>query len=91
MIPNIPSIQNPERYKDFALSREKLEYALKETLKKVDYMMDDFPVDRFPSEASKGQVYGKEEDIMHADVVSTDDAGTFGEFVFESPYLHAEE
>ena len=40
MIPNIPKIQNPERFEDFPLSREKLEYGLKETLKKIDYMME---------------------------------------------------
>ena len=60
MIPNVPSIQNPKRFEDFALSREKLEYALQETLKKVDYMMDYFPIDKFPSEASKNQVYSRE-------------------------------
>ena len=40
MIPNVPNIAQPERFADFDLSREKLEYALKETLKKVDYMME---------------------------------------------------
>ena len=59
MIPNVPNIQSPERYTKFELSREKLEYALAETLKKVDYMMEYFNVDQFPAENSTGQVYGR--------------------------------
>ena len=59
MIPNIPNIQKPERFESFELSREKLEYALKETLKKVDYMMEYFNVDQFPAENSTNQVYGR--------------------------------
>ena len=34
MIPNIPSIKDPAKYGDFDLPKEKLEYALKEALKK---------------------------------------------------------
>ena len=59
MIPNVPNIQKPERFESFELSREKLEYALKETLKKVDYMMEYFNVDQFPAENSTNQVYGR--------------------------------
>ena len=57
MIPNVPAIKNPERFEAFDLPREKLETALAEVLKKVDYMMEYFDIDEFPSEASKGQVY----------------------------------
>lgn len=59
MIPNIPNVNAPERYADFDLPREKLEYALKETLKKVDYMMDFFGTDFFPSENSRSNKYIK--------------------------------
>lgn len=59
MIPNVPSISSPEKFTDFKLSREKLEYALAETLKKVDYMMEFFNVDQFPAENSTNQVYGR--------------------------------
>jgi len=59
MIPNIPDLQHPERFSDFSLSREKLEYALAETLKKVDYMMEYFAVENYPAENSTGQVYGR--------------------------------
>ena len=59
MIPNIPKIESPERFESFALSREKLQYALNETLKKVDYMMEFFSVDNFPAENSINQVYGR--------------------------------
>ena len=59
MIPNIPKIQNPERFEKFDISREKLEYALAETLKKVDYMMEYFGPTEFPAENSTNQRYGK--------------------------------
>lgn len=59
MIPNIPKIQNPERFEKFDLSREKLEYALNETLKKVDYMMEYFGPTEFPAENSTNLRYGK--------------------------------
>ena len=58
MIPNIPEIQDPKKFESFELSREKLEYALRETLKKVDYMMEYFDVDSFPAENSTNQRYG---------------------------------
>ena len=57
MIPNIPAIDHPERYADFDLPREKLEYALAEALKKLDYGLECFG-DKFPKESSKGNVYG---------------------------------
>ena len=55
MIPNIPAIQHPERFEKFDLSREKLEYGLAETLKKVDYMMQVFGQTEFPAENSTNQ------------------------------------
>ena len=57
MIPNIPEIKQPERFSDFKISREKLEYALSEALKKIDYAID-FHKGRFPTETSKNGVYG---------------------------------
>ena len=63
MIPNIPEIQNPQKYEKFELSREKLEYALRETLKKVDYMMEYFGVDSYPAENSTNQRYGTVKNI----------------------------
>ena len=56
MLPNIPDIKNPERYSDFDLPREKLEYALKEALKKIDYAIDCYK-GKFPTETSKNNVY----------------------------------
>ena len=56
MIPNIPSIKNPERYADFELKREKLEYALSEAIKKIDFALPSF-TDRFPDHASVNNVY----------------------------------
>ena len=44
MIPNIPEIKHPERFGDFDLPREKLEYALAEALKKIDRNLDVFTV-----------------------------------------------
>ena len=57
MIPNIPEILHPERFSDFDLPREKLEYALSEALKKLDYGLECFG-DKFPKESSVGNVYG---------------------------------
>ena len=57
MIPNIPEILHPERFSDFDLPREKLEYALSEALKKLDYGLECFG-DKFPKESSKDNVYG---------------------------------
>lgn len=59
MIPNIPEILHPERFAEVDLPREKLEFALKEALKKIDKSMEFFGKDYFPWEASKGNVYGK--------------------------------
>lgn len=56
MIPNIPAISNPERYSDFDLPREKLEYALAEAEKKINYGLECFGT-QFPSEYSKQNVY----------------------------------
>ena len=56
MIPNIPKIEKPERFSDFDLPREKLEYALSEALKKIDYGIEQHH-GLFPQEFSKGNVY----------------------------------
>jgi len=56
MIPNIPPIADPARYADFDLPREKLEYALAEALKKVDFAIPTF-TDFFPSHNSFNNVY----------------------------------
>ena len=55
-LPNIPKIERPERFTANELSREKLEYALGEALKKIDYAIPTF-TDVFPSHASKNNVY----------------------------------
>ena len=59
MIPEIPNLINKEKFEGFKLDREKLEYALGETIKKVDYMMEYFGPTEFPSESSTGQLYDK--------------------------------
>ena len=56
MIPAIPAIKNPERYPDFELKREKLEYALAEAIKKIDFALPTF-TDKFPEHASVNNVY----------------------------------
>ncbi len=56
MIPNIPPIADPARYADFDLPREKLEYALKEALKKIDFALPTF-TDKFPAHNSENNVY----------------------------------
>lgn len=56
MIPAIPAIKNPERYADFELKREKLEYALSEAIKKIDFALPTF-TDKFPDHASVNNVY----------------------------------
>ena len=58
MIPIIPKIENPERFGDIDLPREKLEFALNEALKKIDYGIEYFG-ELFPTESSKGNVYGR--------------------------------
>ena len=42
MIPNIPEIQDKAKYSACELPREKLEYALKEALKKIDIGLASF-------------------------------------------------
>ena len=56
MKPIIPEIKNPERYADFDLPKEKLEYALKEAIKKIDFMLPEMTLS-FPSSSSKNNVY----------------------------------
>lgn len=58
MIPKIPEITNPERYSDFDLPREKIEYALKEALKKIDFALPQF-TDKFPAHSSVNNVYAQ--------------------------------
>ena len=55
MIPNIPAITNPERYSEFDLPREKIEYALGEAIKKIDFALPQF-TDKFPSHSSINNV-----------------------------------
>ena len=56
MIPKIPPIENAEKYADFDLPKEKLEYALKEALKKIDFALGEM-TDRFPDHSSVNNVY----------------------------------
>ncbi len=56
MIPNIPAIEHPEKYADFDLPREKLEYALQEALKKIDFALPAF-TDKYPEHSSINNVY----------------------------------
>ena len=56
MIPNIPEIKHPERFGDFDLPREKLEYALAEAVKKIDLGIENHGIE-FPKEASENNVY----------------------------------
>ena len=56
MIPVIPKIENKEKYADFDLPREKLEYALSEAIKKIDFALPMF-TDKFPEHASTNNVY----------------------------------
>ena len=55
MLPNIPEIQNKEKYSHFRISREKLEHALKVSLKQIDKGIAAFG-DIVPMEFSKGNV-----------------------------------
>ena len=52
MIPAIPKIDDPKKYGDFDLPREKLEYALGEALKKIDFALPTFTT-KFPSHSGK--------------------------------------
>lgn len=56
MIPNIPEIKSKARYSDFKIPREKLEYALSEAIKKIDYAIPQFTT-KFPEHASVNNVY----------------------------------
>ena len=55
-LPNIPEIQDKAKYADFELSKEKLEYALAEAVKKIDFALPTF-TDMFPEHASVNNVY----------------------------------
>ena len=57
MLPNIPEIQNLEKYSDFRVSREKLEHALELALKQIDKGIDCFG-SLFPHEFSKNNCGG---------------------------------
>lgn len=56
MIPNIPKIEHPERYAAFDLPKEKLEYALAEAIKKIDFALPTFTLN-FPEHSSVNNVY----------------------------------
>lgn len=56
MLPNVPEIENKERYADFDLPKEKLEYALKEACKKIDYAITCFN-GKFAAHSSVNNVY----------------------------------
>ena len=56
MIPNIPEIVDKAKYADFDLPKQKLEYALSEALKKIDYAIPQF-TELFPEHASVNNVY----------------------------------
>lgn len=56
MIPNIPAIENPEKYAAFDLPKEKVEAALAEAYKKVDKLIEQVGC-KFPHEYSEGNVY----------------------------------
>ena len=53
---SIVEIKNPERFSDFDLPKEKLEYALSEALKKIDMALPEFTT-MFPSHSSNNNVY----------------------------------
>ena len=62
MLPNIPVINNPDKYSDFRVSREKLEKALKICLRQIDKGINDFsPI--FPMEFSKNNVYATMQNV----------------------------
>ncbi len=56
MIPNIPEISDKQKYSDFEITREKLEYALAEACKKIDFALPEM-TDNFPDHASVNNVY----------------------------------
>ena len=55
-LPQIPEIQDKKKYADFELSKEKLQYALTEAVKKIDFAIPTF-TDMFPDHASVNNVY----------------------------------
>ena len=61
-LPEIPKIDNEARYSNFDLPRTKLEYALSEAIKKIDFALPTF-TDKFPSHASVNNVYKAEENV----------------------------
>ena len=56
MIPNIPELKNKDRFTEFDLPKEKIEYAIKEAIKKIDFALPQF-TDKFPSHSSVNNVY----------------------------------
>ena len=62
MLPNIPAIQNPEKYSEFRVPREKLEYALEVCLKQINKGMASHG-EIFPMEYSKNNVYASMENV----------------------------
>ena len=59
MIPKPQQIKDPAKYAPFDLPKEKLEYALKEALKKIDIGLERFSPEGFPSATSENYVYIK--------------------------------
>ena len=53
---NVSGINDPEKYSSFDLPREKLEEALEEALKKIDYALPTF-MNKFPAHNSENNVY----------------------------------
>lgn len=62
MIPNIPAIQNPEKYSKFELPREKILDALNEAYKKIDALIEQVGY-KFPNEYSVNNVYKTVENV----------------------------
>ena len=62
MIPNIPAIQNPEKYSSFELPREKILDALNEAYKKIDALIEQVGY-KFPNEFSENNVYKTVENV----------------------------
>ena len=62
MLPNIPAIENPEKYSEFRVSRERLEEALKTCIRQIDKGIECFG-DVFPYEFSTDNVYPTMENV----------------------------
>ena len=62
MLPNIPEIQNPEKYSEFRIPREKLEHALEVSLKQINKCIESVN-GQFPWEFSKNNVYDTMENV----------------------------